>query len=200
MPSIQDEKLLPIDTKFVFPEEQTIERNKLLTHISKLTRNYLVAFQFNPTQFEGLRTNVLRLTITKKDCCDEGDQILTVFLQPYTSVEEDEKREEEKADNTTNILHICTTTITNNNQTCFTSPVRLDTWTYIRVSQRSEVANLYKYEVAANGVVIGAEEIKNGDLSEFENVKVYVSDNLYTNAKGKIRDLKIDSDLKGWYN
>ena len=145
-------------------------------------------FQVYITQFKSGWSSILRLTTTKDDCCADGDRILAVLTHP-----------DPYAGDSVSLLYICTTTIKDTGQTCFKTTSERDKWTYIRISQRSEIVGLSKYEVEVSGVLIGSAEVDNGDLFFLENIKVYASDPFYSNANGKIRDLKIHMDVKGSY-
>ena len=155
-----------------FPLQRTLQRNKLLTTLPKLTRSFTVKFQINPTGTFGAWTNVIHLTSTGGNCCNYGDRIPAVFIHARTTR-----------------LHICSSVSNKGNHCTDTgNGIPRGQWTDVEITQRPD-GNRFRYQVKVGGKIF--DNRINTAPREFQNVKVYSADNWYTAGKANIRNLVI---------
>ena len=166
------------------PSTRTNRKNNLLATIPRLYKSFSVKFDFNPSQFQGGHTSIIRLTTTGRNCCGYGDRIPAVWFNPSSSGA------------TKNSLHICSAVSGNGNYCYNSGAVARGQWITIEIDQVAvTVGQNYRYSVKINGAV--KKTLINTKPREWSNVKVYGGGNFYAAATGHMRNLVITTGVQG---
>ena len=162
-------------TAFSLDKVQEMAKNNLLTTLPKMTKEWKVSLEVNPTDYSfSSYANVLHLTIGGKglgSTAKVGDRTPCIWIHKTRGVVISSAR---------------------NGKVAYTKSFKslppLGEWTSIEVSQ-SLVGVKYMYSISIAGKNVF--NIENKKPVELSNVKVYASSPWYTARKGFIRNLEI---------
>ena len=149
-------------------------RNKLVTTLSVLRRQFQISFDFKPTKWIGGWTNVLHLT-TGPNCCAPGSRIPGIFTLGGK-------------------LAMSFGIDKNGNHVIWTPKLALNRWVHFTISQTLE-GKRYIYRVYMNNKLL--EKRLNHIPRDYKNVKVFVADNWYNAQPGFIKNIHITSKQLG---
>ncbi|XP_065653711.1 uncharacterized protein LOC136080678 isoform X2 [Hydra vulgaris] len=168
---VNQSKLLVYTEYFIFEKATLLSKGNLITTIKKLSKEYSVFFEINPTTINDRYRNVIHMTV-KKDMSNYGDRTPGVWFYPNTSS-----------------LYICAA-VNNDSNYCLyqTSLLKLGLWSSLKISQEL-FEGKYFYSIQLNNETLL--NVVNHVAQEFSNVKVYISDPWYNVQPGFIRNLKI---------
>ncbi|XP_065679558.1 uncharacterized protein LOC100201038 isoform X2 [Hydra vulgaris] len=162
----------------ILQREQILHDNEVLCSkgllaavIPRLDKEFILSFDVKPLSYVPEWTNIIHLT-TGSNCGNLGDRVPGVWFH-------------ECGDGS---LYIATPVNGDPNHSLVTSPLPLNHWTSIEISQHRE-EDTYLYTVKLNGEVFFSEP--NHQPQSFENVKVYVSDPWHAIHNGFIKNLYI---------
>ena len=150
-------------------------KNKLLTTLPYIDKEYRVKFDVYPTIFKPGWSNVIHFTVNG-NVAQYGDRIPAVYFHSFRSSA------------TPNLLRICSA-INGDKNHCYNSKrpgLRRNQWSTVEIAQ-TKVNNNYSYTIHLNGVLVYS--IINNDARNFSNVKVYAGDGFYDSQPGFIRNL-----------
>ena len=154
------------------PEEHQLTKGSLLTTLPTLKRQWRVTFQLKATRQEVGYRNILHLTIGKMRG-RYGDRI------PFFSVQSG-----------TVIINSAINGLPDGGPTHVPHTIALNSWQTVEVSQQI-VEDKLMFRLLIDGVELHSEE--NKQPQEFDCVKVYASNPWWTNLKGSIKSLHIQT-------
>nr|XP_047137903.1 uncharacterized protein LOC100212432 [Hydra vulgaris] len=151
-------------------ETHLVQRN-LVANIPKFGKIYRVSFDVKPNSFSKGWHNVIHFTVGS-DADKYGDRVPGVWFH----------------NNGDGSLHIAAPINGDINRYFDTTPLPLNDWSHIEISQQLE-NNIYIYKIQLNGENVFSEV--NSQPKSFDNVKVYASDPWYLAQDGLIKNLVI---------
>ena len=160
--------LLAAAIPFAWTKQVTIVRNRMVSTLTILPKQFDISFDFYATKWIGGWTNILHLT-TGPNCCGIGSRIPAIF--PLGGK-----------------LHFAFAVSGNGNYVVPTPKLPLRKWMNFRINQRFE-GGKYVFRVYYNNKVLRT--VVNTRPQDFRNVKVWVGDNWYNAQPGFIRNLRI---------
>ena len=171
---------------FILEEERVNTRNTLLRVIPRLSPSYIVRFDFKPTYFQREYTNILHLSASGKDCCNQGDRMPAVFFHGSSLSE------------TKNRVSICSA-VNGRGNYCISSGIIVPRgqWTTIEISQGKDANTPYRYRytVKVGDVVIAS--LINKQPRYYSNVQVFGSNPEFNAAQGTMKNLIIIPNAPG---
>ena len=142
-------------------------RNTKVATIKKFDKEFVVEFEVNPKTFQKGWHNVIHFTIGSNHN-KYGDRVPGVWFDHSGN----------------GALHIAAPVNGNLNRWFNTKPLKLNEWTYVRISQQ-RYGGTHHYQIRVNDDVVLSEQ--NSQAHSFENVVVYASDPWYNAADGSIK-------------
>ena len=155
---------------------QQLKKNKLLTWISKLNKEWRVSFEVNPTSYRAKLSSVLHMTAGGKGS-KPGDQTPAVWFH---------KRK--------GILVAAYVNGTKGFLKTFKGLPNSGEWIKIEISQ-VKAGTQYLYSIAINGEEKFAMEHTKAE--EFSNVGVFASSPYFSGQKGLIRNVTVENKADG---
>ena len=156
---------------FSLPEETFLERNNIITKLTRLSKEYSVSFDVKPTAYSNGYHSLLHVSNGTKGV---GVRSPGVWFNKKPSANE-------------NSIVICTPV---NGKTNYFTTERFPTNEWIGVKfEQTKVGAEYFYVIHINGVKVY--EVKNNDVHDLENMVVYAGDPWDDAQPGYIRNLRI---------
>ena len=163
-------------TAFALPQVHELTQNHLLTTLPKMTKEWKVSLEVNPTDYKFTSyANVLHLTIGGKglgSSANVGDRIPAIWIHKTRGV----------------IISSALNGKTSYTKT-FNQRPPAGEWTRIEISQSLQSSSYIYNVIIGTTQLLTIENEKPVDLSD---VKVYASSPWYTAQKGFIRNLRVE--------
>ena len=158
---------------------RTLEKGYLMPRRVNIYKTYKISFDVYLTKVPHASwDSIIFLTATNKDCCDNGDRVIGLWIPP-------------NSDPTLLHLHIAGAMNDNPNRIFNTETTYpFNQWIHINFEQIKNGGD-YFFIATINGKEERRE--KNSQPQEFKNVLVYTSEPWRTAASGRIRKINIIS-------
>ena len=153
-----------------------LKRNKLLTRISKLNKEWRVSFEVNPTRFRAKQSSVFHMTAGGKNS-KPGDQTPAVWFHKSKGIMVAAYVNGKKGFLKT-----------------FKGLPNSGEWIKIKISQ-VKAGPQYIYSIAINGAEKFSMEHTRAE--EFSNVRVFASSPYYSGQIGSIRKVTVENKVDG---
>ena len=167
--------IFSIIDSFTIKEEITLIRNQLISILTKLPKEYQLSFEYKPTQYTGVWSCVIHLTISG-NLAIYGDRTPSVLISPSANLE----------------IGSAINGVVNKNY--FYGELPIGVWTKITVTQ-IVLEGKYLYTVEIDEKAVHSEE--NLNAQEFENVKIYMGTPWDFVQQGYVRNLVITNARAG---
>ena len=148
--------------------------NHLYQTIPTLYKQWCVALDINPTGTVAGYASIIHVGLGP-DHASYGDRTPSIQFKAQTTM-----------------MHI--SSAVNGNENYYpsdTSPLPMNEWTQVEMSQLRLTDGSYQYTIKINDQIY--DQIINNDAREFENIKVYTGDNYSFAPAATIRNLKINT-------